>query len=179
MDAKDRSIAWQNATNAAATALAGIFAATGSFDEDLFNNTRANIFEGSVQEIEKFWANDAAGLVQQAFPGAVQVAPAPLATVTPIRTPAAQLAQAVATHPSSGGPAPFPGVADQGSQDEAAWQDLFANYGGWFDNRADKASGKSNAKGPDFKRKSDKKALWIKSKGTPQWVLDQLGVPST
>lgn len=43
----------------------------------------------------------------------------------------------------------------------ALWVELESNPSKFFDNRADKASGKGNPAGPDFKRKGTGEGLWI------------------
>lgn len=45
--------------------------------------------------------------------------------------------------------------------DADLWADLVENRGGWFDNRAQKKSGEAKATSPDFKRKSDRKGIWL------------------
>lgn len=44
---------------------------------------------------------------------------------------------------------------------KAAWLDLAANPGKWFDNRADKESGRAKPTSPDFKRKGTGEVLWL------------------
>lgn len=60
---------------------------------------------------------------------------------------------------------------------EEMWMSFFEDTAGWYDNRPGKASGKLNAKSPDFKRKEggrDAPALWIDSRTTPAWVHQEL-----
>ena len=49
----------------------------------------------------------------------------------------------------------------------------FVFLGRRWDNRLDK----HNPKAPDFVRKTGKHALWLSSRGTPEWVLDALPPP--
>jgi len=122
--------------------------------------------------------------VQAAFPGTtVQPAVAPFGPADqmpqfPVPAPVGQLTPNPAPVPT--GPAPIPGGVS--NPVEADWLDLFNNQGNWYDNRADKASGKTKATAPDFKHKTRKTpdgkwnvGLYVSNKDTPAWVKQQLG----
>ncbi|KAK9794639.1 hypothetical protein WJX73_005598 [Symbiochloris irregularis] len=53
---------------------------------------------------------------------------------------------------------------------EQRWNDVFANYSQYWDNRANKR----NPRAPDFKHKSTGAPLWIDSRDTPIFVEQQL-----
>lgn len=53
---------------------------------------------------------------------------------------------------------------------DAKWQAFFASHQDWWDNRMNKR----NPRGPDFKHKSTGAALWINSRDTPAWVLEDI-----
>ncbi|KAF8070955.1 OSB4 [Scenedesmus sp. PABB004] len=94
----------------------------------------------------------------------------PLPAATPGQLEQQRAASAAAAPP---GPAPVaaPGMPEvPGSDKEALWMSLYADPGGWYDNR-DTKTGRQ----PDFKRKADGAALWVDSNVTPaegeaQWV---------
>ena len=78
-------------------------------------------------------------------------------------------------------PAPAPGIVPVGgSKDDVLWQEFFADPTAWYDNRQDKANGVTS-KGrptkptsPDFKHKTEDKALWLNGKyPAPQWVQER------
>lgn len=50
------------------------------------------------------------------------------------------------------------------------WRSFFENPGAWWDNRASKR----NDRQPDFKHKESGTALWMISRGNPEWVIDKL-----
>jgi len=125
--------------------------------------------------------------VQAAFPGTtVQHAVAPFGPADQMPTapqpvgPVAQPFPVAASPYPQAGPAPIPGGVT--NPVEADWTELFQNPGNWYDNRADKASGKTKATAPDFKHKTRKTpdgkwnvGLYVSNKDTPAWVKQQLG----
>lgn len=169
---KDHQIIAQSAAHDAATIVAAAIQGGQLAYEDAhahFDAWRDHVRKSTLRIIEEATGSveeQAVANVVQAFPGTTDVSgPAPA-------VPAAGPAPAP-------GPAPFPGpVAEtKGSKEEALWQHLFANPDDWWDNRQDKANGRS-PNGPDFKRKSDKAGLWIHGRygSAPDWVLQRLGV---
>ena len=52
---------------------------------------------------------------------------------------------------------------------EAKWQHVFANPGDFFDARAVKTG-----RQPDFKSRNSRAALWLDTRGTPDWVPAQI-----
>lgn len=112
--------------------------------------------------------------VVAAFPGST-IGP-DLAPVIQIPTPANQVAQAVAQHPSSQ-PAPIPGAGDE---TDLLWREYFADPSSFWDNRNDKRSPNS----PDFAHKTKKNAkgyaagLYLpendRFKKNPSWVASAL-----
>jgi len=183
MDYRDKAMTFGNATSAAATIYGSVHADPDvPFDLTVFEAIRDSIFESGLEWHLQF-EEEVAAQVAEAFPGA---------TVTPIGTPAANLAAAVAPAPApvgpapvagpgpapaGPGPAPIPQANTQSSGNDALWEDLFANFNNWYDNRTDAAASCNGGNRPDFRRKSDKKGLWISGKvPTPQWARERLGV---
>lgn len=55
------------------------------------------------------------------------------------------------------------------------WMDVFSSPDNWIDYRERKATGQiSNPRYPDFKSKAGEDALWIDSRTTPSWVVEEL-----
>jgi single-strand DNA-binding protein len=55
------------------------------------------------------------------------------------------------------------------------WMDVFSSPENWIDYRERKATGQiSNPRYPDFKSKAGDDALWIDSRTTPSWVVEEL-----
>jgi hypothetical protein len=169
VNGRDRAIAFQNATSAAATVYAALESSTQPFDPAEFNVIRDAIYAYTEERLAAFYALDQ-------FPGATLTAqPAPAAAPAP-GAPAPEPPATVAPLPAGPAPlAPLPGAAAPDTGKEAIWKELFADPSKFYDNRADKQSGKASTRSPDFKRISDKAALWISSKDTPGWVRQQLG----
>lgn len=57
---------------------------------------------------------------------------------------------------------------------EQKWNQLFADPGAFWDNRARKMSGQGNPRAPDFTHKTTKDALWLDGRTTPQWVHERI-----
>lgn len=60
--------------------------------------------------------------------------------------------------------AAFPSPADMEMPERVNrddWDDLVANPDDWWDNRAEKAGGKGNPRGPDFRHKRDGTGIWV------------------
>lgn len=55
---------------------------------------------------------------------------------------------------------------EAGESIDECWRQYFANPQEWWDNRL----GKTNHRSPDFKNKRTRRALWIDSYSTPEWV---------
>lgn len=196
MDLRDKAMAFGNANNAAATIYAALHADPDEpFNLDVFEAIRDAIFEGSVEVQERL----AAEYTASQFPGAqVQVGspivaqvpvsqfPAPATAVAPAFPAPAPAAQAAASHVNAAatgttlagpGPAPIPGASVQSSGVEDLWKELFTDASKFYDNRENANASINGGTGPDFKRKSDKKGLWINGKApTPAWVKQQLGL---
>lgn len=60
------------------------------------------------------------------------------------------------------------------SEIEYLWTELLYHPDDWYDNRAD-VNANPKSRRPDFKRKDDSAALWLDSKGTPEWVERYMG----
>ena len=58
-------------------------------------------------------------------------------------------------------------VADEG--EDYLWRQYFSDPSQWWDNWKNKR----NPKGPDFKHKVTREALWIDGWYTPRWVRDR------
>ena len=113
--------------------------------------------------------------VVQLFPQQQQQAPAsqpdPVQAVTNAFPGSTVIAPPQAAQAAPAAPAPVPGVQQQGPDPEVAalWNQLLSDVqtgqfqANWYDNRADK----TNPRAPDFKRKSDKAALWLQGKKNP------------
>ena len=56
-----------------------------------------------------------------------------------------------------------------GETEDQLWHQYFADPSQWWDNRENK----QNPKGPNFKHKVTRKALWIEGWYTPSWVRDK------
>ncbi|KAG2427730.1 hypothetical protein HXX76_012055 [Chlamydomonas incerta] len=74
--------------------------------------------------------------------------------------------------------APFGNAAGGGTRSQLVvtlWEELRANPTEWFDNRADKANGRSKPNSPDFRNKNDRtKAVWIIDRAAPFWASEWL-----
>ena len=57
------------------------------------------------------------------------------------------------------------------------WAELEANPGGFFDNRAKKASGEAKPTSPDFKRKGTGEGLWLTNKDGDSNVPEGITLP--
>lgn len=179
MDNKDRQITRMNANNSAAAFMAAAFMSGTEWEPAVFFEIRDQIYENTIAAIE---AEEGSNVIQGAFPGAVNHPAVPVPTGLPPLPPQAAFPapQAVpgpfpAAPPAGPAPAPFPGGSGGSNYDDLMWRQLFADFqsgqqGNWYDNRNDKQSDRS----PDFKRKSDKKGLWINK--APDWAKQQLGV---
>lgn len=70
-------------------------------------------------------------------------------------------------HPSRNGRGDkYPHPADlecPDTVDPDDWDDLVENYDDYYDNRADKAKGVGNPRGPDFRHKRTKEGIWLKA----------------
>lgn len=165
LDQRDRSIISQVAVKGAIELIGPSgFADTATEAFEIVLKDTAKIVYDTIIELALSGAVPAVILSQ--FPGAEAVPVAQPSNVTQI-----------AAYQQAGGPAPVPGVASgSNSSDEAKWQRFFADPNGYYDNRGKK----NNPKSPDFKSKSggrEGEALWIESKGTPDWVRARLAGP--
>lgn len=161
LDQRDRSIISQVAVKGAVE----LIASTSNFADlpeeaflEVLQSTSKSLYD-TIIHLATGGADVAA--IQNQFPGA-EVVPNNVVPIT-----GGYVAQGTAA-----GPAPVPGVASgSNTSDEAKWQRFFSNPAGYYDNRGKKQSERS----PDFKEKAGaKEALWINSKGTPQWVYARL-----
>ncbi len=169
LTAKDKQIAFLNATNAAATTYGALGERGAGFDVVVFEKIRDEIYSSFLARCHEF-EDEPLGVVPD------------LATVSDIPTPAMQVyvegtfapEAPVTTAAPALAPLPDATQAAAGGKDEV-WRHLFAHPSDYFDNRENKRQGIGNPRQPDFKAKSGAKtALWINSKDTPQWVRDQL-----
>jgi hypothetical protein len=175
LDARDQSII----TQVAAKIASDLAIASTDTEIDVILQDFATAFP-TVREAIVDAVNTA--IAEAVLPGSTPVAgPGPAPAAAPAAGPGPAAAPAPAAGPGPVGPGPagpaaIPGATTGGN--EAHWQDLFENFGNWYDNRATKDSPNK----PDFRHKTKmdaagkyKLGLYVNGKDTPQWVKERLG----